>query len=330
MRTDDFRSNARGFLFIGDPHVASHKIGRRKDDYTQSVLSKLEAAAFVCEEENLIPVILGDLMHTNDDSEIKLLNRLTRVLQQFPTTPLVLEGNHDRGQLTQLSDQDVLQLLSLTGTIELTGRGLVGVFHFKEAQKPTRLWACPHGTELPSALPDFDGDTVMVTHHDLAFGSSYPGATELKPIEGCAMVVNGHMHDTKKPVLQGETWWHNPGNIEPLSIDLADHVPRVWKWVPGQDFSVLEGVDLPHGSDIFDLAGLLVKASDADEAVSSLPDAESQFVKLLLDHNESEAAKTSDASVLLDDLQTVLEAQNASDAVRKLVMALSTSVAQPA
>lgn len=329
MLMDDFRRNAKGFLFIGDPHAASHKIGRRKDDYTSSVLGKLEAAAFVCEAESLIPVILGDLLHTNDDSEIKFLNRLFRVLKQFPTVPLVLEGNHDRGQLTCLSDQDVLQLLSQTGTVEMTGHGLVGEFLFEGALKPVRLWAVPHGKEIPDALPPFDGQTVMVTHHDLAFGSTYPGAIELKAVKGCDMVVNGHMHDTKKSVHHGDTWWHNPGNIEPLSIDLAGHIPRVWKWAPGQDVSALEGIDLPHAADIFDLAGLLVKASEADEAVRDLPEAESQFVKLLMDHAESEAGKTEDRSVLMDDLHAVLEAQNAPDAVRKLILAVTSSAALP-
>jgi hypothetical protein len=311
-----------GLLFIGDPHVCSTSIGRRKDDYTKSVLGKLTAAAVLCHEKHLIPVITGDLMHRNDDSAIRMLNGLMRVLKSFPVPPIVLEGNHDR-ELTELSDSDVLMLLAQTGVVRLTGTGLVEVFDFEGAAEEVRLWACPYGAAIPGSLPAFKGKTVLLTHHDMAFGSAYPGAAPLSRVEHCDMVVNGHMHDTKKSVLVGDTWWHNPGNIEPLSVDLVAHIPRAWEWRPGQDTGALLGHELPHRTDVFDMAGLVVLASDAEDSVKSLPAVESSFAAMLDEQSTTEAARTADKSVLVEDLAAVLDAQNASDPIRKLMFALA-------
>lgn len=315
-----------GFLFIGDPHVCSTRIGRRKDDYTSSVLDKLDQAAALCAELRLLPIITGDLLHRNDDSEIRMLNRFTRTLKRFPVPPIVLEGNHDRGR-TKLSDDDVLQLLAENGLVRLTGEGEVEVFDLAGSVKPTRLWACPYGAEIPTSLPSFDGATVMLTHHDMAFGSAYPGAAPLTSVTNCDMVVNGHMHDTKESVYVGATWWHNPGNIEPLSVDLASHVPSVWSWVPGQSVSSLTQHALQYEVDVFDLGGLEVPASAPDLAVATLPAMESSFARMLVEQSTNEAGKTEDMAVLMEDLQQVLSAQNASDAVRKLMMSLTATAA---
>lgn len=312
-----------GFLFIGDPHVSSTRIGRRKDDYTASVLGKLERCAEICRERNLIPVCLGDLFHKNHDSEIRTLNRLARVLKRFPAPMVTLWGNHDMGQAAP-SDEDVLTLLNETGLVALTGVGEVGVFQL--GAQPVRLWACPYGEPIPSALPSAEVPTVLLTHHDLAFGGSYPGAAPLHDIANCDMVVNGHMHDTKPSLKTGRTHWHNPGNIEPLSVDLAGHLPRVWEWGPEQGTAKLTGIDLPHATDVFDMAGLQVSAASEAAVLAALPPQESSFAKLLSAQAENEAARTDDGTVLREDLETVFGTQNASEGVRRLLLSLASGL----
>lgn len=309
-----------GFLFIGDPHLSSTRIGRRKDDYAASVLGKLERCAEICRERNLIPLCLGDFFHRNHDSEIRMLNRLARTLKKFPVPVISLWGNHDMGQSAP-SDEDVLTLLSETGLVVLTGAGEVGVFTLGGV--PVRLWACPYGEAIPKALPDTDGSTVMLTHHDLAFGGSYPGALPLHDVQNCDMVVNGHMHDTKPSLQVGRTHWHNPGNIEPLSVDLAGHIPRAWEWSPQQGVAALSGIDLPHVQDVFDMAGLQVAAASEAAVLETLPTQESSFAKLLSAQAENEAARTDDGAVLREDLETVFGTQNASESVRRLLLGLA-------
>lgn len=314
-----------GFLYIGDPHISSRNIGRRKDDYMRSGLAKLDACAALCWEKKLLPVILGDLLHRNDDSKPTMLNKLVRTLKRFPVAPLVLEGNHDK-EKTELSDEDVLTLLVETDVVELVGEGAFREFLFEGAGAPVRLWGCPYGATIPRHLPEFNGATVMLTHHDMAFSSSYPGALPLIEIHNCAMVVNGHMHDTKPLQKMGQTVWHNPGNIESLSVDLAHHVPKAWEWRPDMATTELCGHLLPHGTDLFDIAGLEVAAADAGTAVAGLPTQESSFARLLASQSSTEAAKTTDGTVLVEDLGTVLSAQNASDPVRRLMLALAGKV----
>ena len=319
-----FIESAKGFLFIGDPHVSSKRIGRRRDDYQASVLQKLSDCADLCLLYQLVPVILGDLFHRNDDNNLPMLNGLMRVLKKFPCVPVVLEGNHDKEQ-TQLSPSDALDLMQLAGVVRVASKeALIEVYNFEG--RAVRLWACPYGSQIPDQLPAFEGTTILLTHHDLAFGSSYPGSQPLKPIANCDMVVNGHMHDTKACVLHEQTWWHNPGNIEPLSVDLAAHVPRAWEWTPEQDCATLTGHDLSHGNDLFDLTGLQVVATDSLEAVQAYQPVASQFAQLLRTQSATDAARTDDATILLEDLNDVFETATFSEAATQLMQALATEM----
>lgn len=327
----------QGFLFIGDPHVSSKPVGRRKDDFLSSVLGKLSYCAQLCRDRNLYPVVLGDLFHRNDDNKLAMLARLTAVLQSFPVPPLVLEGNHDKEQ-DSLSDADALTLLAMTNVVNVAGKpGLAAVLEVAAENGGTqelRLHACPYGFDLPRSLPSGGAVNVLITHHDMAFGSAYPGAKPLQAIEGCDMVVNGHMHDTKASVLKDSTWWHNPGNIEPLSVDLATHVPQAWEWRAGQGAEALTGLLLPHAQDVFDMTGLAVEAANPLDAVRALDNvpadagtAASAFAQMLSSQGTMDAQRTSDASVLLQDLDEVLGVATVSEATKELMQALAAELA---
>lgn len=317
-----------GILYIGDPHVSSKRPGRRKDDYLSSVLGKLAFCAQVCNEQNLLPVIGGDLLHRADENSLRALNQLIAVLKSFHTTPVSLEGNHDKLE-TSLSEGDALYLLEQSGAVKVIssfgqfGEYLIGGNH-------VRLVGIPYGCTIPNSLPAGEGIAVAFTHHDLAFGGAYPGAIALKEIEGASMVINGHMHDNKPSVPMGGTVWHNPGNIEPLSVDLAHFVPRAWRW-DGDASAPLQGIELPHGTDIWDLTGVRVDAADADQAVSAylqtVPNP-SRFAKILVEQKvqETDAQRTEDVSGLKEDLRQVCEAGQMSDAAQQLLNSLFASL----
>ena len=314
-----------GILFIGDPHVSSKRPGRRQDDYLESVLGKLRFCAELCHEYNLLPVILGDLLHRSDDNSLRMLNRLTDVLQLFPVPPLTLEGNHDK-EGASIGEEDALYLLSRNkDAIQvIVDAGLVSTYSING--KPVRLFAAPYGTPIPASLPAGEGRAILVTHHDMAFDGAYPGAKPIQPVAGADMVVNGHMHDTKPSVLAGQTYWHNPGNIEPLSVDLIHHVPRAWLW-DGEDCSALVGMDLPHGTDLFDMTGLQVEAGNVDEAVAAITVpamVQSDFAAWMAQEaaQQTDAARTDDASVLRGDIDAVFDAGSISDPARQLMNVL--------
>lgn len=321
MHTWNDLTNPRGFLFIGDPHVAALAPGRRVDDYLTTVIGKLEYAAALCQKNQLVPVILGDLIHLDKESSIKLVSRLSRVLRMFPCPPIEVGGNHGK-RLFQSSEDDIEALLASLGLIQLAGNpGLVSSFDFDGVA--VNLHVCPHVFELPTRLPAAEDGAVnvLVTHHDLAFEGAYPGARAVTEIANCHMLVNGHMHKTARSLELGNMVAHNPGNIEPLSLDVADHQPAVWEWCPEQmDMQLVQHL-LPHDPNCFDLTGTNVApAEDVLGAVERLK--ESAFAKLMGGEALLDAHRTSDASVLKEDLSAVCDTAAASPAARQMMESL--------
>lgn len=327
MQTWNSLTAPRGFLFIGDPHVSSAAPGRRIDDYLSTVIGKLARAAEICHSEQLVPVILGDLIHRDNESSTTLISRLSAVLRQFPCTPIELDGNHGKRQFRP-SEGDIELLLAQWGFLRLVSdTGLVEAFDFRGVR--VNLYACPHGEALPVELPaPIEGEVnVLITHHDMAFEGAYPGALPVAEVANCHMLVNGHMHKTMPSLFLGGMVAHNPGNIEPLSVDVASHLPAVWQWTPESlDFDLVRHL-LPHDPECFDLTGVQVTAStDTVAAVESLK--ESQFARLLAGESSLDAHRTSDGSVLMDDLAAVCETAAASDATRTLLESLVRSITQ--
>lgn len=328
----------KGFLFIGDPHVTSVRPGRRKDDYVASVLGKLSVAAEIARGEELLPVILGDLFHRAKENHLPTLTRLIKVLQSFHVTPLCLGGNHDKAE-TLLTETDALQLLAQAGVLKVIDGECQEVLTLDTPAGRIALWAAPYGAKLPERINSDANQVVLITHHDLAFEGAYPGATELYEIVGCDLVVNGHMHKTAPSVRKGQTHWHCPGNIEPLSIDCRDHIPAVWAWRGGDTAQPLERIVLPHDRDCFDLTGLNVAPSASDAALEALDDVvaavqikptPSHFAELLSAQTTLEAARTEDDVTFLEDLTQAFDELGVKPAVRQILMALATKTAPPA
>ncbi|MCC5610599.1 metallophosphoesterase [Nostoc sp. CHAB 5834] len=318
----------RGFLFIGDPHASSKRVGRRQDDFASSVLAKLEACASFCVENGLQALITGDLFHRSDENSLTLLNRLIRVMKKFPTKPITLDGNHDKAT-TVLEDTDALKLLENADVLRVASAP--GLFETFDIEGVTvGLYVCPNGFQLPDVLTGDAHIRVLMTHHDMAFASSYPKSIPLKEIQGCDMAVNGHMHDTKPSVRVGTTWWHNPGNIEPLSVDLINHVPCAWSWSPDQGVAELIPYKLPHAQDVFNLTGLQVEAASPEEAVSSAIEKDNadksavtrtigQFASLLESDNSLDAERTDMAAILNEDIAFLLFESDFSEPAKDLM-----------
>jgi predicted phosphodiesterase len=312
---------ANGLLFIGDPHVCSYSPGRRKDNYLASVLGKLEFCANLANQKGFLAVVTGDLLHRHDDNDLRMINRLLQVLAKFEKVPIVLAGNHDSADFV-VGEDDVLFTLALAGKVRLIQTpGLAAELTVEGV--PCAVYGYQHGTPLPDSVPKVEahgGLTIGLTHHDMAFDSAYPGALPLLEIKGMDMVVNGHMHAVKPSKKVGGTWWHNPGNIEPLSIDLANHVPRAWLWKPSQGAATLSPVDLPYEKDVFDRKGLVVEAAEPGAAVESFK--QSEFVEELFAQVPLQAYKTADGSVIREELREVAKLTGVSSAAESLIEGL--------
>lgn len=288
---------AQGFLWIGDPHVTSRRPGRRRDvDFTAVVLDKIEQALAIANARELVPVFLGDLFDRHDERDLRLLTRLMRVLKTAWTPPLELLGNHERDGLG-LDDGDSLMLLAEAGCLRvITDNGLVGRFRIDD--EIICLGATPHGQEIPADVREITGGDrcFWLTHHDIAFPGSYPGALTPFAIQGCEEVINGHMHAPQDDILVGDTRWTNPGNITRLSIDVAEQVPCVWS----RGKTARQRHTLRYTKDVFDFTGRQVDAAPLSESV---------FANLLQADMATDAARSQDGGLLREDLTRVLEEQ---------------------
>ncbi len=339
MSTWNNLSTPRGFLFIGDPHVSSVRPGKRVDDFAASVLGKLAQAARIATERQLVPVILGDLIHRDDERSIGLCSRLMLVLQQFPCTPLELDGNHGKRE-AELVEEDIEFLLQTSGSLQVLQAGCEPR-EFDFGGQRVMLHAAAYGTVLPARLPRLaETVNVLITHHDLAFEGAYPGAAKPFEIPGCAMVVNGHMHKTAPSIDRGETTWHCPGNIEPLSVDVREHKPAVWEWTP-ENGVVLAPHYLDHDFGCFGVAVKSITASGAGEAAAALEEqissnqtgptpAPSKFAALLAGSQVEDQARTDEAAYLGEDLEAVLADLTASPATAQVLRTLAAAVAKDA
>ena len=63
-----------GIIFIGDPHITSRKPGRRKDDFEQAILGKLQESINIANSNDCQPIILGDLFDRPKESSEALKN----------------------------------------------------------------------------------------------------------------------------------------------------------------------------------------------------------------------------------------------------------------
>ncbi len=307
-----------GLLVIGDPHVGSRRPGRRKDAvWPQAVLAKLDRCAAIANERGLAPVILGDLFDRPVEPDEALKNQLIRILKSFRHRPLVNVGNHDIQHMT-LTDGDTLSLLGICDVVDVVATSSP-VAEFHVGGRRLGVGMTPYGQAIPTdARGSFTGVDLHTwfTHHDIAFDGGYPGAVPPFAVEGCDILINGHIHKTQKTVLAGRTRWLNPGNINRQSVDLADHVPRAWILDASGE---LEAQELPHERDVFDLTGRIVEAADGGVVAREV---ESAFVTLLQAESSTELKRSGDGSIVRDEIEAKFAEDNTPDAVRAIVRSL--------
>jgi len=307
-----------GLLVIGDPHVGSRRPGRRKDaQWPLPVLAKLERCVAIANERQLAVVILGDLFDRPVETDEALKSQLIRTLKGFRRRPIVNVGNHDI-QHTTLTDGDTLALLGLCDVVDVVAASSP-VVELELKGRRLGIGMTPYGQAIPMDVRGSFASAdlqVWFTHHDIAFEGGYPGAVPPFAVEGCDLLINGHIHKTQKPVTAGRTRWLNPGNITRQSVDLIDHVPRAWIL---DDTGELEAQALPFESNVFDLTGRLV---DAAEGSIVAREVESAFVTLLQAESPTELKRSGDGSIVRDEIEARFEQDNTPDAVRSIVRSL--------
>lgn len=309
-----------GFLFIGDPHLASNAPGRRTDaDFAAVVCDKLKQSFDIAERENLQPVILGDLFHRQNDTEAHMLTTLFNTLRPLSKVPWCLVGNHDL-QEAQLTSNTSLAAVRATGLLDLIEEGAFRLIDCGGVL--VGLGGTPYGMTIPKSVvgkfkPEPD-QVIWITHTDVRFKQNYPGALEPFEVAGCDLIINGHMHLEQPSWQAGSTLWVNPGNITRVSVDAFEHVPGVLKWTP---LGGLKRIPLKYraSSEVFDRRGKLTEETVkkgsglTGEEASGFVD---QLRALATDKGQAGSSR------LAEDLLEVAQEEKVSAAAIKLVLGL--------
>lgn len=315
----------KGILFIGDLHASSRRPGRRIDNYSLACLDKIRQSAIIANENNLYPVFLGDLFHRPGENNLEFLAQMIQVCRGFKEPLLVLGGSHDRTE-SWFTPKDAAYLLQDAGVVELLDS--VGKAKSLEIEgRIVDIWAAPAESEIPQALDRGDFN-ILITHHDFDFNGPYPGSIELKEIENCDMLVNGHMHTPTPVVIHGNTVCHNPGSVTRVSIDLLKHKPAVSIWKPTSGVS-LERVELEVSSDVFDLTGYEAFAAEPRDLKASLPKGlrlSSFAAKLRAGSDSLDAQRTDDGSVLIEEMESYFKLFDKPDNVKRYISGLIKEV----
>lgn len=254
------KQHFKNILIIGDPHISSRQISKRKDDIhtSQTVLNKMRQAAQISREQEAYTCILGDLFDRDKEKDISLLNQVIDVFKEFYHPPLTIIGNHEKTE-DVLQNYNMISVLLGVGLLDAIEDNQVSVQIPIDHEQETywvEIGGTNYGSNIPNKVAPRSKKThyhLWLTHHDLIFQKEYPNAIELKWIKGIDLAINGHIHMYQGQVKVGDTFWFCPGNILRQSIDTKDHEPSVWLWNPQQQQEEikLKAIPLHYKKDIF-------------------------------------------------------------------------------
>lgn len=320
---------ALGLGFIGDPHVWSKQPGRRLDVcFRQTVIDSLQECIDYCNNQNLVPIILGDLLHDNNESDWLVFNSLLRVFKSSKNPVWIVVGNHEKTQ-SVLTDDTMLSGLREAGVInciEASGPSFV----LKVDDNRFLIGGSAYGFGFPKSiineLVTFGCDSgIWVSHHDLAFDGIYPAPSVLpiEEIDGVCLLVNGHMHKTLPSKQVGKMMAYNPGNITPLSIDAKDHKPAIWHWNPSFNKKIVPHY-LKHDPNCIDLSGTLVESCAMDDEHEKGQEIlwNSRFASILKERSSEDSRQTDDAVFLKEELVGMFELKKTTLMAKNYINAL--------
>lgn len=243
--------NYTGLLMIGDPHLEGRQPGFRKDDYPNVILDKLEWSLDYARENQLLPIILGDLFDKPRDNPTWMIGRLFEMMQG---EILGIYGNHDVHYQPELTDHDSLSLLVKAGCLRMVSEDALWTGSMNGQT------VVVGGSSYRQVIPkQFDSQafaaenesqpfTVWITHHDILIPGYDEGRIKPADIPGIDLIVNGHIHRRLETVERGQTQWLTPGNISRRSRSDAtrEHIPSLLR-IDVQDVDWgLTYVEIPH------------------------------------------------------------------------------------
>lgn len=337
----------RGFLAIGDQHLKWTPPGRRVVGYWRDVMLKIKHSIDVANQLDLVPLFEGDLFDVPRDNPDELKTIFLDIISKSRHRPIANVGNHDIGG-AKLSAADSLGVIAKSGHIRVMATGGAAATFIVDGRR-ILVGASPYGQPIPKSIEGLGGDVdarIWLTHHDLAFAGMYPGATDIFQMDGCDLVLNGHMHLYRDPVPFGMTTWCNFGAIARTSIDAINEVPSAFEVRPDEKgrFTFTRH-ELPHrpASEVFNMIGLQITAADIDNdavttengddagvADGNIPAlSHNEFVSMMQSDLSQGGQKTSSGAVIRDMILARMREWETEPLIRQEIISLMDEVTEP-
>ncbi len=259
-------------LYFGDLHLSDKAPVGRVDDYSTTILNKLEEISKLCRKYNIdYTVSLGDIFHSKRPNRVSytLTHNLLDILKGFPCPVGIVPGNHDLGpdELLSLPRQPLGLLPLVDDQIEL----LLEPVYFEEG----KVWIIPRPyNEKGDADPNYYALTenernliaaeppalVVVAAHGslIAPGDERPYAyvnvDKIPGIEDIDLLVSGHLHENMGTYLFRQiefghaTIFANLGSISRTARTQANYTRAVQvlrQGVTDERVMELQAIDIP-------------------------------------------------------------------------------------
>lgn len=212
-------------LIFNDVHLADKPPLGRKDDYAQSILTKLEEIRDLCKTHEVAAAICtGDLFHVKRPDRVshQLVRQVGNLLQSFTLPVYIVPGNHDMGpdELVSLERQPLGVLASWGAVTLLAERSLfVGPLHLIPRPWNTERDADPTYYSPTTEELSTTNQHILVAHGSLLPPGEerpYPYVTidQVPGIEHYAVVFAGHIHEPLGIVpVKGGPLYVNLGSV---------------------------------------------------------------------------------------------------------------------
>lgn len=199
-------------LFVGDTHFSSKIPISRKDDYPNTLISKLRSLGTLIKDNNVSDVIfLGDLFNTKNLD----LNYFTRVLKEFLNIKMTTDvkfytiiGNHDLlYRNRELLDASPISMLRLVGAFEDVSETRINGYTFRFCDFTTNV------TDIPKATVN---NEFLIGHYFFEDGFNDVEHTltlDLCKSLGYKYYVLGHDHTPYEPVVKDTFTVYRPGSF---------------------------------------------------------------------------------------------------------------------
>jgi len=302
---------------VGDMHLTLTLPKRRKDDYVQAMLGKLDAVFRIAEKYNCNGIFqAGDMFHSPRES-LYLLGLVIEKIYGWRSPGgegfskfITVYGQHDLWFHSLKSKAKTpIALLEKVGVLDVANTDSPIFVSLGNDIPGAWVYGASWGEEIPKSDPKEGRVEVLIVHAPIMIQQLYPGHKFRNPDEfkgkGFDLVLCGDYHYRFERRV-GDTLVVNPGVMMRRSISEADVEPAVA--IYDTETREVEWVPLPAKpfEEVFDLSDMAGKDEELDKE---------ELLALIESLKETGVGKADPKEIILE----LCKEAKASDRVREII-----------